>query len=96
MGHKQEPRKPPHIVFEESHLQGLHLWMTTEEAAQISGYDIQHVRRLARQGKIGAAKKERDLWIDVEIFTSYLDTMLESEDGRARPKPPIGKPEGGE
>ena len=31
-------------------------WLTTQEAATLSGYDIQHVRRLAREGKIGAVK----------------------------------------
>ena len=31
-------------------------WMTTEEAAALSGYDIQHIRHLAREGKIGAVK----------------------------------------
>ena len=34
--------------------------MTTQEAAEHSGYDIEHVRRLARQSKIGAVKKGRD------------------------------------
>ena len=37
--------------------------------------------------KIGAVKKGRDWWIDVEMFTAYLNMMLESEDGRAGPKP---------
>ena len=27
-------------------------WLTTQEAATLSGYDIQHVRYLAREGKI--------------------------------------------
>jgi excisionase family DNA binding protein len=44
--------------------------MTTQEAAEHSGYDIEHVRRLARQGKIGAVKKGRDWWIDVEQVTA--------------------------
>ena len=55
--------------------------------AEYSGYDVQYVRRLARQGKIGAVKKGRDWWIAVEKFTAYLSMMLESEDGRAGPKP---------
>lgn len=38
-------------------LEDLHLWMTTQEAAEYSGYDVQYVRRLARQGKIGTVKK---------------------------------------
>jgi hypothetical protein len=100
---KQKSRKSSHFSFETSQLQDLHLWMTTEEAAQLSGYDIQYVRRLARQGKsrrhsygIGAVKKGRDWWIDVEVFTAYLNSMLQSEDGRAGPKLSIGKPEGDE
>jgi hypothetical protein len=70
-------------------------WMTTQEAAEHSGYDVEHVRRLARQGKsrrhsygIGAVKKGRDWWIDVEQFTAYVNAMIENEDGRAGPKPP--------
>jgi excisionase family DNA binding protein len=57
------------------------------QAAEYSGYDVQYVRRLARQSKIGAVKKGRDWWIDVEEFTAYLRTMIESKDGRAGPKP---------
>ena len=48
---------------------------------------VRAMEDLARQGKIGAVKKGRDWWIDVEVFTAYLNTMLQSEDGRAGPKP---------
>lgn len=61
--------------------------MTSQEAASHSGYDTEHVGRLARQGKIGAVKRGRDWWIDVEQCTAYLNMMLESEDGRAGPEP---------
>ncbi len=87
MDRDRETGRPPYPSYHENPLQDLHLWMTTKEAAQLSGYDIQYVRRLARQGKIGAVKKGRDWWIDVEVFTAYLNTMLQSEDGRAGPKP---------
>ena len=93
MNQKQENLRSSHPSFETSHLQDLHLWMTTEEAAQLSGYDIQYVRRLARRGKIGAVKKGRDWWIDVEVFSACLNTMLDSEGGQAGPKPPVGKHE---
>jgi len=83
-----------HLGFETSHLPELHLWITTQEAAEYSGYDIEHVRRLARQGKIGAVKKGRDWWIDVEQFRAYINMMLESEDGRAGPKPSAETHEG--
>ena len=75
----QQPRNPP---------QGSHLWMTTQEAAEHSGYDVQYLRRLARQGKIGAVKKGRGRWIDIEQYAAYLNMMLDSGDGRAGPKPP--------
>ena len=61
-------------------------WITTEEAVELSGYDVQYVRRLARQGKIGAEKKGRDWWIDRDVFKAYLDRMLASDDGRAGPQ----------
>ena len=80
-------RNLPHLNYPEKHLQDLPPWMTTQEAAEYSGYDVQYVRRLARQSKIGAVKKGRDWWIDVEKFTAYLRTMIESKDGRAGPKP---------
>jgi excisionase family DNA binding protein len=80
-------RRPTHLSTPATHLKDLTPWMTTQEAAEHSGYDIEHVRRLARQGKIGAVKKGRDWWIDVEQFTAYLNMMLDSEDGRAGPKP---------
>ena len=67
-------------------------WMTTEEAAKYSGYDVEHVRRLARQGKIGAVKRGRDWWIEVEVFMAYLESMIDSEDKRAGPK---GEPASG-
>jgi hypothetical protein len=32
-------------------------WITTQYAAELSGFRPEYVRRLARQGKIGAEKK---------------------------------------
>jgi hypothetical protein len=39
-------------------------WLTTQEAATLSGYDIQHVRRLAREGKIRGEQFNRAWVID--------------------------------
>jgi excisionase family DNA binding protein len=50
-------------------------WITTTEAARLSGYDMQHVRRLARQGKIGAEKKGRDGWIDRETPIACVEAV---------------------
>ncbi len=50
-------------------------WITVDEAADQSGYNPQHIRRLARAGKIGAEKKGRDWWIDRDQFRAYLAAM---------------------
>lgn len=47
-------------------------WITVDEAAEQSGYHPEYVRRLARQGRIGAQKKGRDWWIDRDKFRAYL------------------------
>lgn len=52
-------------------------WITTADAAGISGYDVQYVRFLARTGKIGAEKKGRDWWIDRDKFRTYLAVVEE-------------------
>jgi hypothetical protein len=46
--------------------------MTAQEAATFSGYDIQHVRRLAREGKIGTVKQGCDWWIDSKESMVYV------------------------
>lgn len=50
-------------------------WITTDEAAEISGYHPEYVRKLAKAGKIGAEKKGRDWWIDRDKLREYLATM---------------------
>jgi len=61
-------------------------WITTQEAADYSGYDVEHVRRLIRQGKVDAVKKGRTWWISTKSFTNYVEAMRASEDRRAGPK----------
>lgn len=48
-------------------------WITTSEAAQVSGYHPEYIRKLARQGRIGAEKKGRDWWIDRDRLREYVD-----------------------
>jgi excisionase family DNA binding protein len=50
-------------------------WFTTQEAAELSGFHPEYVRRLARQGKIGAEKKGWDWWIDRDVLHAYLQTV---------------------
>ena len=50
-------------------------WITTDEAAEVSGYHPEYVRYLAREGRIGAEKKGRDWWIDRDKLREYLATV---------------------
>jgi excisionase family DNA binding protein len=50
-------------------------WITTQEAAEVSGFHPEYIRELARAGKIGASKKGRDWWIDRDVLKAYLDAM---------------------
>ena len=61
-------------------------WITTEEAADLSGYSLQYVQRLARQGHIGAQKKSRTWWVDRDRFVGYLEAMVARDDKRAGPR----------
>ncbi|HFD39695.1 MAG TPA: DNA-binding protein [Anaerolineae bacterium] len=66
-------------------------WITTEEAVQISGYHPEYVRRLARQGKIGAVRKGRDWWIDRNALQEYLkdkESLTTRKSGPERPFSP--------
>jgi hypothetical protein len=57
MDQGEETPKPPYLGYQENQLMDLHLWMPPpQEAREYWGYDVQYVRRLARQGKIGTAK----------------------------------------
>jgi excisionase family DNA binding protein len=71
MDQDKEARRLPYANYQGKQLADLHLWMTTQEAAEHSGYDVKHVRRLARQGKTGAVRNGRDWWID-EILPGEL------------------------
>jgi excisionase family DNA binding protein len=36
-------------------------WITTAEAAELTGYHVKYLRRLVREGKIAGAKRGREL-----------------------------------
>ncbi len=48
-------------------------WITVDEAAELSHYNPDYLRRLARKGRLGAAKKGRDWWIDRDALQAYLE-----------------------
>jgi excisionase family DNA binding protein len=60
-------------------------WITTKEAAELSGYNVQYVRRLIRNGRIDA-RKFGPLWqVSRQSLLSYLTTAKQSADKRRGP-----------
>ena len=61
-------------------------WLTVKEAAELSGYHPEYIRRLIRDGEI-TAKKFSIVWmVNREALLSYLDKARNSGDGRYTPK----------
>lgn len=62
-------------------------WITSAEAVKMSGYHVNHIRRLIREGDI-VAQKFGPVWqISKKSFTHYLQRALEADDKRWGPKP---------
>jgi excisionase family DNA binding protein len=39
-------------------------WITTAEAAELTGYNLEYIRQMIRRRVIVAEKKGRDWWVD--------------------------------
>lgn len=52
-------------------------YVSVDEAAQITGYAQDHLRRLIRQGKINATKKGVMWWVELESLQEYKKKMDE-------------------
>lgn len=50
-------------------------WLTTDEAARVTGYSFRHLRRLAREGSIEARKVGRDWLIKADSLGGYQAKM---------------------
>ncbi len=61
-------------------------WMSVDEAATLSGYNPEHIRRLIRDGRILAEKKGWMWWVDRKSLTAFLQDSRKSEDQRRGPK----------
>ena len=62
-------------------------WLTVTDAAEISGYHPEHIRRIIREGKINA-RKFGPLWqVSYSNLMEYQALAEESEDKRRGPKP---------
>jgi len=50
-------------------------WITTKEAAELTGYNLEYIRQMLRRGVIAAEKKGRDWWVDRASIEAYADEM---------------------
>jgi excisionase family DNA binding protein len=63
-------------------------WSSVSEAAEITGYHPEHLRRLIRQGKLQAVRKGTMFWLDRKELSSFMQEAQESKavDQRHGPK----------
>lgn len=50
-------------------------WLSTEEAAEVSGYHVNYIRRLMRANKIGGRKVGLAWWVDRDSLQAYLEKV---------------------
>jgi excisionase family DNA binding protein len=62
-------------------MENLNDWLTTTEAARLTGYNIQYIRRLVRSNKVESKKWGRDWMISRASLLAYR-----TEDQRRGPR----------
>jgi excisionase family DNA binding protein len=50
-------------------------WITTQEAKELTGYNLEYIRQMLRAGVIVGDKKGRDWWVDRASIEAYADEM---------------------
>ena len=63
-------------------------YLTTLEAAELSGYNAEYIRQMIRTGMIKAEKRGRDWWIDRKTFVAYFRSTQKTKDKRHGPRSP--------
>lgn len=61
-------------------------WITTDVAAEISGYHVNYLRRLIRQGRIRSEKVSIVWLISRQSLLDYIAEAERSDDKRRGPK----------
>ena len=61
-------------------------WITTKEAAEISGYHINHVRRLIKSGEVKGQKWGRDWMVSRSSLLAHI-RKAEKLGAKRGPKP---------
>lgn len=60
-------------------------WITTQEAATLTGYSAVTLRQFAREGKIKGVKRGRDWFIDRAEVLAYVETMQQLGNAKHNP-----------
>jgi excisionase family DNA binding protein len=60
--------------------------ISVQVAAELSGYSLQYLRRLLRNGKLAGLKIGQVWLIDKSAFKSYLKKAVQATDQRFGPK----------
>ena len=50
-------------------------WITTQEAADLSGYTVDYIRKLMRQGRVKGSFRGVMWWVDKDSLKAYLDMV---------------------
>ena len=50
-------------------------WITTKEAAELTGYSVRYLRQLINEGRIKAVKWSRVFFVNRESVVAYADEM---------------------
>lgn len=62
-------------------------WITTQEAAELSGYHVNYLRKLIRRGDIRGRKVSIVWLVDRPSLLEYMAQAEKSDDKRRGPKP---------
>jgi excisionase family DNA binding protein len=62
--------------------------VTAEAASELTGYNIQHIRRLTYAGKLDAIRVGRSWLIKVASLQAYLNGVVAEGDSRFGPRVP--------
>lgn len=50
-------------------------WITTAEAAELTGYNARYLRQLINEGKVHAVKRGGIFWVDKKSVVDYAEDM---------------------
>jgi hypothetical protein len=63
-------------------------WVNTSQAAEVSGYTVQHIRRLATRGQVVGKQVGRDWLVDRVSLLQYKAKMARLGSDKHNPQAP--------